>query len=251
MLTVKEMLLTNHNRPHKKILKLKGVVVHSTANPASGADAIANRNYFNTCPRACSAHYIVDDKTIINCVPEDEIAYHVGATKYTSIGQALIENNHSPNFFLVGIEMCVNSDGNFSITREKAIKLLSRLLSKYHFSINDLYRHYDITGKDCPKMLLPDSLWLEFKNNTQTQLIKEVYNLTFISSYKLMDKKSDIKILQSRLNALGYNAGTEDGFFGYRTMSAVQHFQTKNKLKPMGVIDHDTFNILLGGYQNV
>lgn len=251
MLPVKEMLLTSHNRPHKKIIKPKGVVVHWTANEAAGANAIANRNYFNTSVRACSAHYIVDDKTIISCIPDNEVAYHVGADKYTKVGQSLREGIYSPNFFLIGIEMCVNSDGNFNLTRKNTIELISSLFTRNNFSINNLYRHYDITGKSCPKMLVPQDMWDKFRIDAQNQLIKDVYDLVFTSPYKLMDKSDVIKLFQTRLNKLGYSAGAEDGIFGYRTMVSVQHFQTKNKLRASGIIDLATFNFLLGGYQNV
>ena len=99
MLNIQEMLLTNHNRPKKKLQKLKGVAIHYTANYSKGANAIANRNYFNTTNRAASSHYIVDDKAMIRCVPDDEVAYHVGANKYTSIGEIVREKPYSPNFF--------------------------------------------------------------------------------------------------------------------------------------------------------
>lgn len=251
MLPVKEIPLTNHNRPHKKIIKPKGIVVHWTANEAIGANAVANRNYFNTCQRACSAHYIVDDKTIINCIPDNEVAYHVGGYKYTKIGQSLIEGVYSPNFFLLGIEMCVNTDGNFALTRKNTIELIAHLLSKGHFSIYNLYRHYDITGKLCPKMLIPQDIWDNFKIEVQSQFIKDTYDLVFTIPYKLNDKNDVIKLFQTRLNELGYSAGNEDGVFGYRTMVSVQHFQVKNKLRNSGIIDLATFNFLLGGYQNV
>jgi N-acetylmuramoyl-L-alanine amidase len=172
MLTITKMLLTNHNKPGFKLLKLKGIVIHWTANESKGANALANRNYFNTTDRACSAHYIVDDKTILQCIPEDEVAYHVGATKYTPIGQSLIEHTCSPNYFLLGIEMCVNSDGTFAITYKNTVSLAAALLTKHNLSIKNLYRHYDITGKDCPKMLLEPASWNKFKAKVETELNK-------------------------------------------------------------------------------
>ncbi|TGU66736.1 N-acetylmuramoyl-L-alanine amidase, partial [Mesorhizobium sp. M00.F.Ca.ET.186.01.1.1] len=44
---ITEMLLTNPTaRPGTKIVP-KGLVIHWTANEKKGADAVANRNYFN------------------------------------------------------------------------------------------------------------------------------------------------------------------------------------------------------------
>jgi uncharacterized protein YgiM (DUF1202 family) len=43
------------------------------------------------------------------------------------------------------------------------VELAAHLLRKYQFTTTDLYRHYDITGKDCPKMMLEDAPWQAFK----------------------------------------------------------------------------------------
>ncbi|SKA90586.1 SH3 domain-containing protein [Caloramator quimbayensis] len=165
MLPIKVMLLTNKNRPKIKLKKLKGIVIHWTANTGKGADALANRNYFNSTDRAASAHFIVDDHQIIQCILEDEVAFHVGANKYRSAGEKIREGSFGPNYFLLGIEMCVNSDGNFNKTYENTVELAAYLLKKHKLSINDLYRHYDITGKDCPKMLIDENQWQKFKND--------------------------------------------------------------------------------------
>lgn len=168
-----DMLLTNQNRPGKKLIKLKGIVMHWTANTSKGANAMANRNYFNHTKRAASTHYIVDDKNIIRCIPEGEVAYHVGAKEYTAQGIKIKEANYSPNFFLLGIEMCVNSDGDWNKTYENSIALVAYLLKKYGLNVESLYRHYDVTGKDCPKMMLKDNDWDNFKKKVY-QMTKEV-----------------------------------------------------------------------------
>jgi len=81
---ITEMLLTNPTaRPGTKIVP-KGLVIHWTANERKGADAVANRNYFNKPTTEASAHYIVDDWQIVRCLPEIEMGYHVGAKSYKS-----------------------------------------------------------------------------------------------------------------------------------------------------------------------
>lgn len=89
MIQITQMLLTNHNRPKIKLKKLKGIVIHWTANTGKGANAVANRNYFNTTKTAASAHYIVDDHSIVQCIPDGEVAWHVGASKYTATGEKI------------------------------------------------------------------------------------------------------------------------------------------------------------------
>ncbi|MBQ8092219.1 MAG: peptidoglycan-binding protein [Clostridia bacterium] len=55
---------------------------------------------------------------------------------------------------------------------------------------------------------------------------------------------SAVVSLQSRLNALGYAAGTVDGYFGSRTYRAVRNFQSRNGLSVTGVADVTTQEIL-------
>lgn len=185
---VREMLLTNHNRPGKKIIKLKGIVIHWTANTRKGANAVANRNYFNNTKNSVSAHYIVDDKNIIRCIPDDEIAYHVGAKKYAAVGLKVKKDNYSPNYFLIGIEMCVNSDGDWSKTYQNTVELAAYLLKKYNLNINNMYRHHDITGKDCPKMMLDPKEWQAFKDKVSKQMdeIKLVINKELVIIDKIV-----------------------------------------------------------------
>lgn len=152
-MTITQMILnkTAKGRPGKTI-KPKGLVIHWTANTGRGANAWANRNYFNTTDRAASAHYIVDDKEIIQCLPENEMAYHVGANSYKSA--ALQRLSRYPNDCTIGIEICVNSDGNFEKALRNAVELAADICHRYGWNRNNLWRHYDITGKDCPKFFV-------------------------------------------------------------------------------------------------
>lgn len=171
MLPITTDLLTNkHNRPFLRdnkayaIRQLKGLVAHWTANTGKGANAKANVRYFNTTDRYASAHYVVDDHSIYQCIPDHEMAYHVGANKYLPDGERIRGGTGTPNAFLVGFEMCVNSDGDWTKTYQNSAELAAFLLRKYRMTVYDLYRHHDITGKDCPKMMLEESKWMAFKN---------------------------------------------------------------------------------------
>jgi N-acetylmuramoyl-L-alanine amidase len=176
MLPITKHLLDNYNRPKTKLTELKAIVVHYTANTNPGAHAMANRNYFNTQPHIinkktgeivyASAHYIVDDKTIIQCIPDDEVAYHVGAKSYKELiyTQIGIPRSGKPNNYTIGIEMCVNSDGDYPLMHKNTIDLIRFLLDKYRMDRKNLFRHYDITGKKCPLMFIEEAKWLGFLN---------------------------------------------------------------------------------------
>ena len=96
-------------------------------------------------------------------MPDSEVGYHVGAKRYEPIGMAIKEGKLTPNFFTIGFEMCVNADGNWEKTYQNSIELAQYLLNKYNFTINELYRHYDITGKLCPRMMIEEKDWQAFK----------------------------------------------------------------------------------------
>ncbi len=76
---VTEMLIgrDSGNRPGIP-LRPRGIVSHRTGDP--GATARQVRDYFATRRpgRESSAHYVVDAREIVRCVPEDEVAYHAG-----------------------------------------------------------------------------------------------------------------------------------------------------------------------------
>ncbi|MEK3745852.1 N-acetylmuramoyl-L-alanine amidase [Brevibacillus sp. FSL K6-0770] len=151
---ITEMLLTNPTaRPGTKMVP-KGLVIHWTANEKKGADAVANRNYFNKPTTEASAHYIVDDRQIIRCLPETEMGYHVGAKSYKA--EALQKLSAYPNDCTIGIEMCVNADGSFTKMYEQTVALTAELLKRYGWAVDKLWRHYDITGKNCPAFFVDE-----------------------------------------------------------------------------------------------
>ncbi|KZE51438.1 hypothetical protein AV540_00245 [Brevibacillus parabrevis] len=124
-----DMLLTNKTaRPGTKIVP-KGLVIHWTANEGKGADAVANRNYFNKPTTEASAHYCVDDKQIVRCLPENEMGYHVGAKSYKP--EALQKLTTYPNNCSIGIEMCVNQDGDFRAMYQRTVELAADILKRY------------------------------------------------------------------------------------------------------------------------
>lgn len=175
MLPITERLISK-NRPFRKLAALKAVIIHWTANLNKGANAYANARYFDSdqyltkkngekVKISASAHYVVDDKQIIQCIPDNEVGYHVGSKSgykplvYEKIG---VPAGGSPNNYTIGIEICVNVDSDFVKARQNAIELTHYLLQKHNLQITDVYRHYDITGKDCPRMMLDEAIWNQF-----------------------------------------------------------------------------------------
>lgn len=58
--------------------------------------------------------------------------------------------------------------------------------------------------------------------------------------YQSGDKGDMVKVLQRRLNDLGYTTGSADGVFGANTVKAVRNFQSQNGLTADGVVGFAT-----------
>jgi N-acetylmuramoyl-L-alanine amidase len=169
---IQEKLLTinKFSRPGVPLQTVKGIVVHWVANPKT--TALQNRNYFESLKhnlegRYAGAHFIIGlEGEVIQCLLENEMGYHVGAAKYTP--RALTELSAYPNDCTLGIELChINWDGEFTPETLKAAKrLILELCGRYKLGKDNIYRHYDITGKECPRYFVTHKdQWVNFLKN--------------------------------------------------------------------------------------
>ena len=60
----------------------------------------------------------------------------------------------------------------------------------------------------------------------------------------------DVKAVQNKLNSLGYNCGTADGYYGNATRSAVISFQSAKGLTDDGEVGPATWNALFNSYSS-
>jgi N-acetylmuramoyl-L-alanine amidase len=186
-MNITEQVLTKnkYSRPCVSLKAVKGIVIHWVANP--GSSALANRNYFENLKgqvppndkRFASAHYVIGlQGEIIRCVPDREVCYHVGAQNYTT--DALRRLSSDPNNCTIGIELCHPAEfdnagnkitapakwiGKFTeATLSSCRELVASLLATYGLSKNDIWRHFDITTKVCPKYFVEhEDEWDAFK----------------------------------------------------------------------------------------
>lgn len=128
------------SRPGTPLDTVSGVVIHYVGNPNTTAEQ--NRSYFgnlaNTGETYASSHFIIGmDGTVICAVPLDEVAYC---------------SNHR-NIDTISIECChPDTSGRFTQeTYDALVELVSWLCQLYGLEQEDVIRHYDVTGKLCPK----------------------------------------------------------------------------------------------------
>ena len=149
-----ELLTPNpYSRSQQKTDKITGIVIHYTANP--GATAMGNRNYFeglkDSHETKASSNFVVGlDGEIVQCIPTWEMAY------------ASNDRNHDT----VSIECChPDETGKFNeATYRSMVQLTAWLCLKFNLNAQDVIRHYDVTGKNCPKYFVEnEDAWNQFK----------------------------------------------------------------------------------------
>lgn len=179
------------NRP------IKYLSIHFTAGSNSKpGKALTMYNTFTT--RSASADFVVDDEDIVQFNPDlnNYYCWAVGDAKKKTRGGTL--NRKAVNKNTLSIEICstcvpsttlaVNTPNHtgWSFTKaalNNAAKLAKYLIKKYNIPLENVVRHYDITGKVCPGIIgwneepicdiltgkattkrSDNSKWIEFKN---------------------------------------------------------------------------------------
>ncbi len=145
------------SRPGDPLKKIKDIAIHWVGN--AGTTAQNNRNYFanladpaaNPNGTKASSHFVVGlDGEIIQCIPIDEKSYCT----------------NERNIDTISIEVChPDWEGKFNdATYQSLIKLTAWLVEQFDLTWEDIIRHYDVTGKECPKYYVKnEGAWEQLK----------------------------------------------------------------------------------------
>ncbi len=138
---------------------IKYIVIHDTANTARGADAMQHYYFFNSGNQASSADYFVDDHSILKV--NDFYSYY---TWHCGDGQG---KNGITNQNSIGIEICINRDGNYKQAVANTEELVKNLMQELNVDLEHVVRHFDASGKNCPAKMQNNSWkqWNIFKEN--------------------------------------------------------------------------------------
>jgi hypothetical protein len=125
------------NRPGR-VNNMQYITIHETDNTTIGANAKGHSDWLKTPGTAVSWHYTTDDTETYQHLPENEDAFHAG----DGAGDG---NRHS-----IGIEICVNADGNFPTAVARTIELIADICTRHNIPISNVVQHNHWSGKDCP-----------------------------------------------------------------------------------------------------
>lgn len=133
------------------------IVVHNTANDASARNEI---QYMINNRNEVSYHYAIDDKEIVQGIPENRNAWHAGD------GGNGIGNRQG-----IAIEICYSKSGGarFDAAEVLASKFIASKLKEKGWGIDKVTKHQDYSNKYCPHRTL-DKGWQRFLNMIQAEL---------------------------------------------------------------------------------
>ena len=130
---------------------VRDIVIHYVGNP--GSTAQQNRDYYANPSSEVSSHFVIGLKgEIIQCIPLQEKSS---------------ASNHR-NKDTISIEVChPDESGKFTdASYQSLVKLTAWLLDVCDLDSNDVIRHYDITGKQCPLYFVThEDAWKQFKRD--------------------------------------------------------------------------------------
>ena len=139
-----------------KLEGLKDIAVHYVGNPNTTAKQ--NRDFYANPKSEVSSHFVIGmDGEIIQCIPLDEKS------------SATNERNRDT----ISIEVCHPDDtGKFT---EKSyaslVKLTSWLCTEFNLGENNIIRHFDVTGKECPRYFVQhEDAWETFVSDVKATL---------------------------------------------------------------------------------
>lgn len=161
------------------------IVIHDTGNRSNGADAAAHYSYFNGDNRGSSADIFIDDRSI--WVVNDYTKYytwHCGDGK----GQYGISNYNS-----VGVEICINADGDYSKALENTASYVRTLAQELSIPLTHVVRHYDASRKNCPASMSGNN-WQRWRDFLVMLGSKE--------PKKELSLQEQVDELRTRMNAL-------------------------------------------------
>lgn len=212
---------------------IRYIVVHYTAN--SGDTAQNNLDYFAREVTGTSAHYFVDRTSVRQSVKDTDVAWHCGSSHPI--------HPECRNANSIGVEMCDSVGAVPEATRARTAAFVRELMTKYGVPVENVLRHYDVTGKRCPAPWVDQpGEWEKFKTMLEVEDLteKQVRQIAREEWAAQEAKRNNAEAsswagpyIQKAIQA-GILAGVDDGKGG-KTIARPQGISTREEMATMGV----------------
>jgi len=218
MVAIKKQLVTSRAKTYSGKNGRKYITIHETANTSEGADAQAHAN-LQSKGFSSSWHWTVDDKQAIQSFPHTVQCWHAG------------DGRGNGNLNSIGIEICVNQDGDFKKAVQNAAELVKKIMAEENIPITNVVQHNRWSGKNCPAFLRSGEKgvsWNDFMSMVKGEKVVDVDEKVKPEIIERSSGRAIVRTIQSTLNKrYGFNIAV-DGLYGPQTKSAlVKALQTE------------------------
>lgn len=224
---IKQQYVASRSKTFPGVNGRKYITIHETANEASGANAQAHAN-LQSNGFSASWHWQVDDQEAIQSYPNTVRCWHAGDG--ASVG----------NLNSIGIEICVNRDGDYEKAVKNTATLVRQLMTEYSIPLENIVQHHRWSGKNCPKNLRSGAKgvnWQQFIRMIEGQDHQEPdkgkeepKNYTSIVAY-LNDQKIDSSFSHRAKLAVQYGIPNYKGTASQNTLLLSKLLADKNQEK--------------------
>ncbi len=233
-------------------MKPTRIVVHNTANDASADSEIKYMLRDKSNGAQVSYHYAVDDKEIVQGLPENRIGWHAGDGA-----------NGKGNREGIAIEICYSKSGGdrFLKAEDNAVDLIVDILKRYNWGIDKVTKHQDYMKKNCPHRTL-ELGWDRFLNKIKSKLNNSTNNTVEDSRLDNNDIFKNIQVWYNTNYASNLGRIDEDNKFGNDTkkhlimaLQSEMNKQYKSKLNIDGIFGNASkkafLNLKIGTKGNI
>lgn len=200
-----------YSRPGTVRNKTVAIILHYTANP--GGTAKNHADFFDGSDggggRYAGAQVFVDKTQALALMPLNEVAYQANeaACRIAALKGSLGSYKGNANVTSLGVEMCIEKDGSIATeTFNRTVDVVVELCRKYNLNQNNLYRHYDVTGKNCPApWVARPADFARFKNAVAAKLKGDTtgdkfyaYAPDYVKTLKEIGLYTDVKLSKDK-----------------------------------------------------
>jgi N-acetyl-anhydromuramyl-L-alanine amidase AmpD len=253
------------NFTHGRSNEIDVLVIHTMESPEKPDTAESVANWFAgaTAPQA-SAHYCIDDTSVVQCVHDNDVAWHAPGANHNGLGfehagraaqsSANWSDEYSTKMLELSAELVATKCKEHDIPvawLEPADLRAGRRGITGHVQVSQAFKRSDHSD---PGTHFPVEAYLalvrEQLGEAHVPLHEHQRQAKRPSQHPVLgsgDHGYQVKRLQRLLAERGFDPGAADGIFGPNTMKAVKEAQKAHSLDADGIAGPLTWTALLAG----
>ena len=175
--------ISNNKNHFTGVNPCKFITIHETGNTSRGSNALNHAKFINNGSKA-TWHYTVDEDMIAQHFNDNVQCWHAGDCKGKGNTQS------------IGIEMCINSDGNYLQTINRTVDLVFHLMKKHNIPLENIKQHNFWSGKNCPMLMRSGKngiTWNQFLNKIKNKFNNNKLYKVQVGAFKNKENANKLK----------------------------------------------------------